>query len=86
MLKSKSCGWTLETVELGTVKKLEQQLLQMISFSPIIFSNFKFYHLGTATGNGSHSAFTYKNPISLRPGKNEIALLSLTVGLQVRYL
>ncbi|AES72932.1 beta-galactosidase [Medicago truncatula] len=37
---------------------------------------------GTGTGNGSHSAFTFKNPISLRAGKNEIAILSLTVGLQ----
>nr|KYP61873.1 Beta-galactosidase 3 [Cajanus cajan] len=37
---------------------------------------------GTGTGNGSHSAFTFKNPISLRAGKNEIALLCLTVGLQ----
>ncbi|GAU19559.1 hypothetical protein TSUD_303720 [Trifolium subterraneum] len=37
---------------------------------------------GTAYGNGSHSAFTFKNPISLKAGKNEIAILSLTVGLQ----
>ncbi|CAI8611619.1 unnamed protein product [Vicia faba] len=37
---------------------------------------------GTAYGNGSHSPFTFKNPISLKAGKNEIALLSLTVGLQ----
>ncbi|KAK2445097.1 beta-galactosidase [Trifolium repens] len=39
-------------------------------------------YIGTAYGNGSHSAFTFKNPFSLRAGKNEIALLSLTVGLQ----
>ncbi|QCE15155.1 beta-galactosidase [Vigna unguiculata] len=37
---------------------------------------------GTGTGNGTHSPFTFKNPISLRAGKNEIALLCLTVGLQ----
>ncbi|KAL2347189.1 hypothetical protein Fmac_001189 [Flemingia macrophylla] len=37
---------------------------------------------GTGTGNGTHSAFTFKNPISLWAGKNEIALLCLTVGLQ----
>ncbi|XP_045822124.1 beta-galactosidase 10-like [Trifolium pratense] len=37
---------------------------------------------GTAYGNGSHAAFTFKNPVSLKAGKNEIALLSMTVGLQ----
>ncbi|KAG5035864.1 hypothetical protein JHK87_010774 [Glycine soja] len=37
---------------------------------------------GTGTGNGTHSPFSFKNPISLRAGKNEIALLCLTVGLQ----
>jgi len=42
-----------------------------------------FLSLGTGTGNGTHSPFTFKNPISLRAGKNEIALLCLTVGLQV---
>ncbi|XP_031251198.1 beta-galactosidase 10-like isoform X2 [Pistacia vera] len=37
---------------------------------------------GSASGNGSHSPFKFKNPISLKAGKNEIALLSMTVGLQ----
>lgn len=36
---------------------------------------------GSASGNGSHSPFKFKNPISLKAGKNEIALLSMTVGL-----
>ncbi|KAI9114456.1 hypothetical protein K1719_014684 [Acacia pycnantha] len=36
---------------------------------------------GSATGNGTHSPYTFNHPISLRAGKNEIALLSLTVGL-----
>ncbi|GLU12850.1 hypothetical protein SLE2022_295080 [Rubroshorea leprosula] len=37
---------------------------------------------GSASGNGSNSSFKFKNPITLKAGKNEIALLSLTVGLQ----
>ncbi|KAJ4715205.1 Beta-galactosidase [Melia azedarach] len=37
---------------------------------------------GTASGNGTHPAFKFKNPISLKAGKNEIALLSMAVGLQ----
>ncbi|KAK6259191.1 hypothetical protein SCA6_013665 [Theobroma cacao] len=37
---------------------------------------------GSASGNGSHSPFKFENPISLKAGKNEIALLSMTVGLQ----
>ncbi|KAH9717188.1 Beta-galactosidase 10 [Citrus sinensis] len=37
---------------------------------------------GSASGNGTHPPFKYKNPISLKAGKNEIALLSMTVGLQ----
>lgn len=36
---------------------------------------------GSASGNGSHSPFKFKNPISIKAGKNEIALLSMTVGL-----
>ncbi|KAK3211417.1 hypothetical protein Dsin_016123 [Dipteronia sinensis] len=37
---------------------------------------------GSAYGNGSHPPFKFKNPISLKAGKNEISLLSMTVGLQ----
>ncbi|CAK7354696.1 unnamed protein product [Dovyalis caffra] len=37
---------------------------------------------GSASGNGTHPPFKFENPISLKAGKNEIALLSMTVGLQ----
>ncbi|GAV60272.1 Glyco_hydro_35 domain-containing protein/Gal_Lectin domain-containing protein [Cephalotus follicularis] len=37
---------------------------------------------GSASGNDTYSPFIYKNPLSLKAGKNEIALLSMTVGLQ----
>ncbi|PON79885.1 Glycoside hydrolase [Trema orientale] len=37
---------------------------------------------GTAYGNGTHSPFKFKRPVSLKAGNNEIALLSMTVGLQ----
>ncbi|RVX21488.1 Beta-galactosidase 10 [Vitis vinifera] len=37
---------------------------------------------GSASGNGSHSPFKFECPISLKAGKNDIALLSMTVGLQ----
>lgn len=40
----------------------------------------------SATGNGSDITFKFKEAISLKAGKNEIALLSMTVGLQVRLL
>ncbi|KAL6223244.1 hypothetical protein ACLB2K_006632 [Fragaria x ananassa] len=36
----------------------------------------------SASGNGTHPPFSLKSPISLKAGKNEIALLSMTVGLQ----
>ncbi|KAL2243811.1 UNVERIFIED_CONTAM: Beta-galactosidase 3 [Sesamum indicum] len=36
----------------------------------------------SASGNGTVSPFKFKSPISLKAGKNEIALLSMTVGLQ----
>ncbi|KAK4567103.1 hypothetical protein RGQ29_003086 [Quercus rubra] len=36
---------------------------------------------GSASGNGTHSPFKFKKPISLKAGKNEIALLSMTLGL-----
>lgn len=38
--------------------------------------------IGSAYGNGSQSRFSVKLPINLRTGKNELALLSMTVGLQ----
>uniref|UniRef100_A0A5B7AW96 Beta-galactosidase n=1 Tax=Davidia involucrata TaxID=16924 RepID=A0A5B7AW96_DAVIN len=36
----------------------------------------------SASGNGTVSSFKFRSPISLKAGKNEIALLSMTVGLQ----
>lgn len=36
----------------------------------------------SASGNGSVSTFKFQSPISLKAGNNEIALLSMTVGLQ----
>ncbi|KAL6616473.1 hypothetical protein ACP70R_038743 [Stipagrostis hirtigluma subsp. patula] len=38
--------------------------------------------IGSAYGNGSKSSFNVKLPVNLRAGKNELALLSMTVGLQ----
>lgn len=38
---------------------------------------------GSGSGNGTVFPFKTKIPITLKAGKNEIALLSLTVGLQV---
>ncbi|PIN09370.1 Beta-galactosidase [Handroanthus impetiginosus] len=37
---------------------------------------------GSGSGNGTVSPFKFRCPISLKAGKNEIALLSMTVGLQ----
>nr|CAB3478995.1 unnamed protein product [Digitaria exilis] len=39
--------------------------------------------IGSAYGNGSKPSFTVGFPINLRTGKNELALLSMTVGLQI---
>ncbi|XP_031092539.1 beta-galactosidase 10 isoform X1 [Ipomoea triloba] len=36
----------------------------------------------TASGNGSVPSFKLRSPISLKAGKNEISLLSMTMGLQ----
>ncbi|GMH13104.1 hypothetical protein Nepgr_014945 [Nepenthes gracilis] len=44
------------------------------------FVNQKFQ--GSASGNGSVFSFKLETPISLKAGMNEIALLSMTVGLQ----
>lgn len=55
-------------------------------FFVFYFLKFNLCVLGTASGNGTHSPFTFKYPISLRAGNNEIALLSLTVGLPVSQL
>ncbi|KAG8044138.1 hypothetical protein GUJ93_ZPchr0044g38095 [Zizania palustris] len=38
--------------------------------------------IGSAYGNGSKSSFSVEMPIKLRAGKNELSLLSMTVGLQ----
>ncbi|KAL5555224.1 hypothetical protein UlMin_037460 [Ulmus minor] len=37
---------------------------------------------GSATGNGTHSPYKFRKPIALKAGKNNIDLLSMTVGLQ----
>ncbi|XP_076901301.1 beta-galactosidase 3-like [Bidens hawaiensis] len=36
----------------------------------------------SASGNGTVSPFKFKGPVSLKAGKNDIAILSMTVGLQ----
>nr|XP_043627356.1 beta-galactosidase 10 [Erigeron canadensis] len=36
----------------------------------------------SASGNGTVSPFNFTSPVSLKAGKNEIAILSMTVGLQ----
>ncbi|XP_010243525.1 PREDICTED: beta-galactosidase 3 isoform X2 [Nelumbo nucifera] len=36
----------------------------------------------SASGNGANSTFKLESPVSLKAGNNEIALLSMTVGLQ----
>ncbi|CAI9111681.1 OLC1v1011966C1 [Oldenlandia corymbosa var. corymbosa] len=36
----------------------------------------------TASGNGTHPPFNFTSPIVLKPGKNDISILGLTVGLQ----
>lgn len=41
---------------------------------------------GSGAGNDLNFAFNFSSPITLQAGKNEIALLSMTVGLQVRFL
>ncbi|GJM92400.1 hypothetical protein PR202_ga08874 [Eleusine coracana subsp. coracana] len=38
---------------------------------------------GSAYGNGSKSSFFLELPVNLRTGNNELALLSMTVGLQI---
>lgn len=40
---------------------------------------------GSAFGNGTHPSYKFKKPITLKAGKNDIALLSMTVGLQVQF-
>ncbi|KAM0869002.1 hypothetical protein ACQ4PT_040960 [Festuca glaucescens] len=39
--------------------------------------------IGSAYGNGSESSFSVHMPINLKAGKNDIALLSMTVGLHI---
>lgn len=45
-----------------------------------VFINQEF--VGSASGNGDNIKFKYEKDISLKAGKNNIALLSMTVGLQ----
>lgn len=61
------------------------------SSSPVLFIKSKGHALhvfvnqiyqGSGSGNGTVFPFKTKIPISLKAGKNEIALLSMTVGLQ----
>ncbi|KAK3162620.1 hypothetical protein QOZ80_1BG0091660 [Eleusine coracana subsp. coracana] len=46
----------------------------------LAFLNNEF--IGSAYGNGSKSSFFLELPVNLRTGNNELALLSMTVGLQ----
>lgn len=50
-----------------------------------IYITYAYWCSGSAFGNGSHPSYKFKKPITLRAGKNDIALLSMTVGLQVGF-
>ncbi|XP_010521248.1 PREDICTED: beta-galactosidase 10 [Tarenaya hassleriana] len=59
--------------------------------SPVLFIESKGHTLhafmnkefiGTGTGNGTHPTFKFKKSITLKRGRNDIDLLSMTVGLQ----
>lgn len=39
--------------------------------------------LASGYGNGSEIKFNLTAPVTLKPGRNDLALLSMTVGLQV---
>lgn len=46
---------------------------------------YAWWSSASASGNGTNPPFKFKKPVSLKAGKNEIALLSMTVGLQVSF-
>ena len=43
------------------------------------------HHIGSAFGTRENRRFTYTGKVNLRPGTNRIALLSVAVGLPVRF-
>ncbi|KAE8706801.1 NAD-dependent ADP-ribosyltransferase sirtuin-4-like [Hibiscus syriacus] len=60
------------------VNLMKQEKLFAPQGGPIVLAQ-----ASSASGNGSHSPFKFENPILLKAGKNEIALLSMTLGLQI---
>jgi hypothetical protein len=41
--------------------------------------------LASGFGNGGDIKFNLTTPMTIKPGRNDLALLSMTVGLQVNY-
>ncbi|XP_024019187.1 beta-galactosidase 10 isoform X2 [Morus notabilis] len=66
----------------GFLKKGSQPVLLVESKGHALHAFVNQELQGSASGNGTHSPYKFKKPISLKAGKNEIALLSMTVGLQ----
>jgi len=62
------------------LKNGSQLILQVVTRGHAlhVFANGNF--VGTQSGNYSISNFTYENPVTLKAGENQIALLSVTVG------
>lgn len=52
-------------------------------FTTCIDPPYMLLNLGSGYGNGSESKFNLTTPVTLKPGRNDLALLSMTVGLQV---
>ncbi|XP_039014791.1 beta-galactosidase 10-like [Hibiscus syriacus] len=78
--------WCTTSITIGEneefLKKASRPVLLIESKGHALHASVNQKLQGSASGNGSHSPFKFKNPISLKAGKNEIALLSMTVGLQ----
>ncbi|XP_057969924.1 beta-galactosidase 10 [Malania oleifera] len=66
----------------GFLKKGSQPFLLVESKGHALHAFVNRELKATASGNGTNSTFKFQKPISLKGGKNEIALLSMTVGLQ----
>lgn len=49
----------------------------------VIYTRYAYCTSGSASGNGTNFPFKFNKPINLKAGNNEIALLGMTVGIQV---
>lgn len=57
--------------------------LRLLHSNELVNKVYFFYFAGSSYGNSGNLHLSFQTPVILKPGENEIAILSMTIGMYV---